>query len=125
MILNMLYQNKSDTAYVTEVITSFPLSKYCQTTEGMTNISWQNDDGTNSFACPDSYKFFYYNANLVTTIWYGGNTWIGLTGGSEQITYNRRDTYVNTFYHQQSGESENNQRDKSRRRTARGNSDSV
>ena len=97
--VKIVADNESDTAYVTEVIVSFPLSKYCQTTEGMTNISWQNDDGTNSFACPDSYKFFYYNANLVTTIWYGGNTWIGLTGGSEQITYNRRDTYVNTFYH--------------------------
>lgn len=98
--VKIVADNNADTAYVTEVIVSFPLSKYCQTTEGMTNISWQSDDGTNSFACPDSYKFFYYNTNLVTTIWYNGNTWIGLTDVSEQITYNRRDTYVNTFYHQ-------------------------
>lgn len=98
--VKIVADNESDTAYVTEVIAIFPLSKYCQTTEGMTNISWQSDDGTNSFVCPDSYKFFYYDANLVTNIWYSGDSWISLTGRSGQITYNSQDTYVNTFYHQ-------------------------
>lgn len=37
--IKIVADNKANTAYVTEVIASVPLSKYCQTTEGMTNIS--------------------------------------------------------------------------------------
>lgn len=88
------------TAYVTEVVTDIPLNLYCQTTEGMTNIVWSKDEGANSFALSDDYKFFYYAGNLISTIYYGGNSWIGLNANSENIRYNRRDTYVETFYHQ-------------------------
>ncbi len=98
--IKIVADNNADTSYVTEVNASFPLSKYCQTTEGMTNISWSNDDGTYTLSLSNSYQIFYYNANLITSIVYSGNSYIGLNGNSEHIKYNRRDTYVNTFYYQ-------------------------
>lgn len=98
--VKVIADNDAQTAYVAEVLATFPISKYCQTVEGMTNIAWSNDDGANSFTLPDDYKFFYYAGNLISTIFYSGNSYIGLNSNSENIRYNLRDTYVNTFYHQ-------------------------
>lgn len=92
--------DNAKTAYVTEVVTDIPLNLYCQTIEGMTNIVGSSDEDTYTLHLSDEYQIFYYNGALITNIVYSGNTYIGLNGNSKHIQYNRRDTYVETFYHQ-------------------------
>lgn len=66
----------------------------------MTLISSHNDDNTVSF--PDIGFDFYYNGiNCRTTIKTNGNSWVGFTGGTEQLKINRRDAGADNIYYVQ------------------------
>lgn len=68
------------------------------TTSGMTNVDFSNDDGSTNFT-PSGFTGTY-NGSSYTTVYVSGNMWIGLGSSSEHIKFNRRDGYINTYYYQ-------------------------
>jgi len=66
------------------------------TTNMTTLLSSSNDDGTVTISNTPSWLKF--NGVTPTAMYVSGNSWFGVTGSSEQIRFNRRDTKIYYLY---------------------------
>lgn len=77
---------------------AWKIMDYLNKTDGMTNANYTSDDGSVSLSLDT--LLYYYNDTAYNIVYISGNSWIGIGSSTEHIKFNRRDTYISTYYYQ-------------------------